>query len=90
MSFKIPSNDVMAGAATVGMSDGGCVTTVVPLCPQGLLSLLRKLRKQPSRELRILILGLDNAGKTTVLRVLASEQDEIMSTTPTQVVRQGS
>ena len=52
---------------------------------QGLLSLLRKLRKQPSRELRILILGLDNAGKTTVLRVLASEQDEIKNTTPTQV-----
>lgn len=50
----------------------------------GLLSLLRKLRKQPSRELRILILGLDNAGKTTVLRVLASEQDEIKNTTPTQ------
>ena len=54
---------------------------------QGLLSLLRKLRKQPSRELRILILGLDNAGKTTVLRVLASEQDEIKNTTPTQVCR---
>ena len=52
---------------------------------QGLLSLLRKFRKQPSRELRILILGLDNAGKTTVLRVLASEQDEIKNTTPTQV-----
>ncbi|CAI8029481.1 ADP-ribosylation factor-like protein 3 [Geodia barretti] len=50
----------------------------------GLLSLLRKFRKQPSRELRILILGLDNAGKTTVLRVLASEQDEIKNTTPTQ------
>ena len=62
-------------------------TTPLLLYHQGLLSLLRKLRKQPSRELRILILGLDNAGKTTVLRVLASEQDEIKNTTPTQVCR---
>jgi ADP-ribosylation factor-like protein 3 len=38
----------------------------------GLLSLLRKLRKS-EREARILVLGLDNAGKTTVLKKLSDE-----------------
>jgi len=40
---------------------------------QGLLSLLRKLRPNPDKEARILLLGLDNAGKTTILKQLASE-----------------
>ncbi|GAB0092399.1 ADP-ribosylation factor-like protein 3 [Sergentomyia squamirostris] len=40
----------------------------------GLLSLLRKLRSSPDKELRILLLGLDNAGKTTLLKRLANEQ----------------
>ncbi|CAF0841856.1 unnamed protein product [Didymodactylos carnosus] len=48
----------------------------------GLLSLLRKLRSNPQDELRILLLGLDNAGKTTLLKVLASE--DISHITPTQ------
>lgn len=48
----------------------------------GLLSLLRKLRSNPDLELRILLLGLDNAGKTTLLKVLASE--DISHITPTQ------
>uniref|UniRef100_A0A0B7AKS9 ADP-ribosylation factor-like protein 3 n=1 Tax=Arion vulgaris TaxID=1028688 RepID=A0A0B7AKS9_9EUPU len=48
----------------------------------GLLSLLRKLRSNPDVELRILLLGLDNAGKTTLLKVLASE--DITHITPTQ------
>jgi ADP-ribosylation factor-like protein 3 len=47
----------------------------------GLLALLRRLRRGES-ELRILVLGLDNAGKTTILKRLASE--EINEIRPTQ------
>ncbi|KAG5891568.1 hypothetical protein JTB14_015835 [Gonioctena quinquepunctata] len=47
----------------------------------GLLSILRKLRAAPERELRLLVLGLDNAGKTTILKMLASE--DITNVTPT-------
>lgn len=35
--------------------------------------MLRKLRPNPDKEARILLLGLDNAGKTTILKQLASE-----------------
>ncbi|KAG5446777.1 ADP-ribosylation factor protein 3 [Clonorchis sinensis] len=48
----------------------------------GLLTLLRKLKSKPDQEVRILLLGLDNAGKTTILKYLASE--DITQTTPTQ------
>ncbi|KAH8875038.1 ADP-ribosylation factor-like protein 3 [Schistosoma japonicum] len=48
----------------------------------GLLNLLRRLKSKPEQELRILLLGLDNAGKTTLLKHLASE--DISQTTPTQ------
>jgi len=48
----------------------------------GLLSLLRKLKSQPDQEMRILLLGLDNSGKTTLLKSLASE--DISHITPTQ------
>ena len=50
---------------------------------QGLLDLIRKLKSNQDRELRILLLGLDNAGKTTLLKKLASE--DISHITPTQV-----
>ncbi|XP_075297783.1 ADP-ribosylation factor-like protein 3 isoform X1 [Opisthocomus hoazin] len=53
-----------------------------PPCPQGLLSVIQKLRGSPEQELRIVLLGLDNAGKTTLLKRLASE--EVSSITPTQ------
>lgn len=48
----------------------------------GLLSLLRKLRGGGEKEIRLLLLGLDNAGKTTLLKQLASE--DIAHITPTQ------
>lgn len=48
----------------------------------GLLALLKKLKSSPSKEIRILLLGLDNAGKTTLLKHLASE--DYTNVTPTQ------
>mmetsp|Transcript_37867 Transcript_37867/g.45655 ORF Transcript_37867/g.45655 Transcript_37867/m.45655 type:complete len:180 (-) Transcript_37867:368-907(-) len=47
----------------------------------GLLSLLRNLKKSDG-ESRILVLGLDNAGKTTVLKKMSDE--DINTITPTQ------
>eukprot|EP01112_Ceratiomyxa_fruticulosa_P004758 TRINITY_DN152_c0_g1_i1.p1 TRINITY_DN152_c0_g1~~TRINITY_DN152_c0_g1_i1.p1 ORF type:complete len:178 (-),score=38.95 TRINITY_DN152_c0_g1_i1:153-686(-) len=47
----------------------------------GLLALLRKLKKS-EREVRILLLGLDNAGKTTILKKLSEE--DISTIMPTQ------
>lgn len=50
-----------------------------------MLSILRKLKSTPDQEVRILLLGLDNGGKTTLLKQLASE--DISHITPTQVRR---
>jgi len=47
----------------------------------GLLSLLRNLKKD-DEEFRILMLGLDNSGKTTALKQLAGE--DVDHITPTQ------
>ncbi|CAK4687047.1 hypothetical protein LEN26_016406 [Aphanomyces euteiches] len=47
----------------------------------GLLTLLRKLKKDDS-EARILVLGLDNGGKTTILKKLSEE--DISHIMPTQ------
>lgn len=49
----------------------------------GLLALFKKTFKtEKDREVRILLLGLDNAGKTTTLKQLASES--VTHITPTQ------
>ena len=45
---------------------------------QGLLSLLRNLKKD-SEEFRILMLGLDNSGKTTALKQLAGVRRHTLS-----------
>ncbi len=45
------------------------------------MSILRKL-KRSDKEVSILLLGLDNAGKTTILKQLANE--DISSIMPTQ------
>lgn len=59
---------------------------MVKLCvlfPQpGLLDLLRKMKRKDTRELRVLLLGLDNAGKTTILKFLSNESHDNIS--PTQ------
>ncbi len=49
-----------------------------------MLAFLKKLRSNTDQELRILLLGLDNAGKTTLLKSLASE--DVSHITPTQVI----
>lgn len=50
---------------------------------QGLFSVIEKLKGTTEQELRIVLLGLDNAGKTTLLKQLASE--DVNMITPTQV-----
>merc|ERR1719298_315491 len=47
----------------------------------GLLSILKKMKKD-EREARILVLGLDNSGKTTILKKLSEE--DISHIMPTQ------
>ena len=47
----------------------------------GLLTMLRKMKKS-DKEARILVLGLDNAGKTTILKKLS--EDSIEGIQPTQ------
>ena len=47
----------------------------------GLLNLLRTL-KRDDKEARILVLGLDNSGKTTILKALSEE--DINTIMPTQ------
>uniref|UniRef100_A0A8C6SNG2 ADP-ribosylation factor-like protein 3 n=1 Tax=Neogobius melanostomus TaxID=47308 RepID=A0A8C6SNG2_9GOBI len=47
----------------------------------GLLSILRRLKQSSEQEVRLLLLGLDNAGKTTLLKQLAAE--DISHITPT-------
>uniref|UniRef100_A0A1B6EED2 ADP-ribosylation factor-like protein 3 n=1 Tax=Clastoptera arizonana TaxID=38151 RepID=A0A1B6EED2_9HEMI len=47
----------------------------------GLLSFLRKILGSKTKEVKILLLGLDNAGKTTLLKGLAKE--DIEHVTPT-------
>lgn len=48
----------------------------------GLLSILKKV-KQKEKEVRLLILGLDNAGKTTILKKFNGE--DISAIEPTLV-----
>ncbi|XP_075900877.1 ADP-ribosylation factor-like protein 3 [Nelusetta ayraudi] len=56
--------------------------TRTPDNSMGLLSILRRLKQTPDQEVRLLLLGLDNAGKTTLLKQLAAE--DISHITPTQ------
>ena len=49
-----------------------CTVRQASLVTMGLLKLLQKL-KRSDKEARILVLGLDNAGKTTILKKLSDE-----------------
>eukprot|EP00127_Corallochytrium_limacisporum_P005077 Clim_evm32s198 gene=Clim_evmTU32s198 len=46
----------------------------------GLLSILKKLR-QKEREVRVLVLGLDNAGKTTIIKAITGQDTSTISPT---------
>ena len=59
----------------------GYIYNLKVLEKMGLLSQLRVLKKKQG-EARILVLGLDNAGKTTILRALS--QEDISTIMPTQ------
>ncbi|GMT14972.1 hypothetical protein PFISCL1PPCAC_6269, partial [Pristionchus fissidentatus] len=52
------------------------------LSDMGLLDLVRSFKSAPEKDIRILLLGLDNAGKTTLLKKLSSE--ELTNVTPTK------
>ena len=47
----------------------------------GLLNIMRNL-KRDDKEAKLLVLGLDNAGKTTILKALSDE--DVTTTQPTQ------
>eukprot|EP00911_Craspedida_sp_UC1_P002618 UC1_evm5s1935 len=47
----------------------------------GLLAMIRRGRWQSKKEIRIVVLGLDNAGKTTILKKMADE--DVSHITPT-------
>lgn len=50
----------------------------------GLLSLLKKLQRNNDNEARLLVLGLDNSGKTTILSYLSSPTDVSEDIMPTK------
>jgi ADP-ribosylation factor-like protein 3 len=49
---------------------------------RGLFGIISNLRKTKKEDVRVLVLGLDNSGKTTILKALSNE--DITTTTPTQ------
>ena len=48
----------------------------------GLLGLLRGLKSKNEKEKQIIVLGLDNSGKTTILKALSNE--DLTTIKPTQ------
>ncbi|XP_015731863.1 ADP-ribosylation factor-like protein 3 isoform X5 [Coturnix japonica] len=80
MASRAPSSPLQNEAAL--QQPSALQDSPSPPHPQGLLSVIQRLRGSPGQELRIVLLGLDNAGKTTLLKQLASE--EVSTITPTQ------
>lgn len=48
----------------------------------GLLDFVKKMKVRGDQEVRILLLGLDNAGKTSILRKIANEDISCVTPTP--------
>ena len=48
----------------------------------GLLGLLRGLKSKNEKEKQIIVLGLDNSGKTTILKAMS--QEDLSTIKPTQ------
>lgn len=61
-----------------GLADRG--TCKLDILDMGLMTILRKV-KESEKEMRILILGLDNAGKTTIVKKLKGEDVHTVSPT---------
>ena len=74
----------MGSHYTVRYSQVGCRRSVGRLAcwaaEMGLLTILKKV-KQKEREVRVLMLGLDNAGKTTVVKKFNGEDIDLISPT---------
>ena len=54
-----------------------CIEIFASIAHQGLLNFLRSLRSTAPEELRILLLGIDNAGKVTLQRLSELREDGI-------------
>lgn len=65
----------------VSSKDHNNIAVVKNIEAMGLLDFLRKLKKSET-EARLLVLGLDNSGKTTILKKLSNE--DISTVAPTQ------
>ena len=61
------NDDVMQSSSKEHTSASSQQPAAATTTHMGLLTILKKV-KQKEKELRILILGLDNAGKTTVMK----------------------
>lgn len=78
--FKKSKNKDSSKEERAKTKQGGKETRQRDREPMGLLTILKKIKRQ-EKEMRVLILGLDNAGKTTILKKLNGE--DITTISPT-------
>ncbi|KAH7661013.1 Small GTPase protein [Dioscorea alata] len=65
------------GASEKGFRDPPCSSITIAM---GLLSIIRKIKKK-EKEMRILMVGLDNSGKTTIVLKINGEDTSVISPT---------